>query len=230
MAALGREAGDDVRVAGVVPVGAAEVPKDIKIPAYTHGQSRPSLGDAKLRKPVVIEIIEKKTECLRKEKTLNIYGTLTFGTTAAFSGMFTNFIFRHRFKVTHDVLKTYASLTALPFLSTIVSYKLLVTDALCSGNISQENCVLRSSLIGIACGVLYPTALAFSKNGRLAFKYHTVPLPPKGRVLLYSLLLCHSEIKAMVIPLILQTTFGLFHGLQHYAIFESTLEKTVHED
>ena len=27
MAALGREAGDDVRVAGVAPVGAAEVPK-----------------------------------------------------------------------------------------------------------------------------------------------------------------------------------------------------------
>ncbi|XP_040111518.1 complex I assembly factor TMEM126B, mitochondrial isoform X2 [Oryx dammah] len=133
MAALGREAGDDVRVAGVVPVGAADVPKDIKIPTYTHGQSKPSLGDAKLRKPVVIEIIEKKIECLRKEKTLNVYGTLTFGTTAAFSGMLTNFIFRHRFKVTHDVLKTYASLTALPFLSTIVSYKLLVTDALCSG-------------------------------------------------------------------------------------------------
>ena len=85
MAALGHEAGDDVWVAGVVPVGAAEVPKDIKIPTYTHGQSRPSLGDAKLSKPVVIEIIEKKIECLRKEKTLNIYGTLTFGTTAAFS-------------------------------------------------------------------------------------------------------------------------------------------------
>ncbi|XP_055272103.1 complex I assembly factor TMEM126B, mitochondrial isoform X2 [Moschus berezovskii] len=203
---------------------------DIKIPTYTHGQSRSSLGDAKLRKPVVIEIIEKKIECLRKEKTLNIYGTLTFGTTAAFSGMLINFIFRHRFKVTHEVWKTYASLTALPFLSTIVSYKLLVTDALYSGNISQENCVLRSSLTGIACGVLYPTALAFSKNGHLAFKYHTVPLPPKGRVLLYYLLLCHTEIKAMVIPLILQTTFGIFHGLQHYAIFESTLEKTVDED
>lgn len=42
--------------------------QDIKIPTYTHGQSRPSLGDAKLRKPVVIEIIEKKIECLREEK------------------------------------------------------------------------------------------------------------------------------------------------------------------
>ncbi|XP_057552021.1 complex I assembly factor TMEM126B, mitochondrial isoform X2 [Hippopotamus amphibius kiboko] len=222
MAALGREAGEDLRAAGVGP--------DIKVPTYTHGQSSPSLGDAKLRKPLVIEIIEKKFEYLSKEKTLNIYGTVTFGTTAGISGILANFIFRHCFKVKFDTLKTYASLTTLPFLSTIVSYKLLVTDALYSGKISQENCVLRSSLIGIVCGILYPTALAFSKNGRLAVKYHTVPLPPKGRVLLYWLLLCQTEIKAMMLPLILQTAFGIFLGLQHYAMFESTLEKTVHED
>uniref|UniRef100_A0A8C3W378 Transmembrane protein 126B n=1 Tax=Catagonus wagneri TaxID=51154 RepID=A0A8C3W378_9CETA len=228
MAALGREAGADLEAAGVRPVRAGEAPKDIKLPTYTHCQSSSSLGDAKLRKPMVIEIIEKKFDYLRKEKTLNVYGTVAFGTTASFSGMLANVIFRHCFKVKHDGVKTYASLTTLPFLSTIVAYKLLVTDALYSGNISRENCVLRSSLIGIVCGVLYPTALAFSKNGRLAVKYHTVPLPPKGRVLLHWLLLCHTEVKAMVIPLILQTVFGIFHGLQHYAIFEGTLEKTVH--
>ncbi|XP_039704132.1 complex I assembly factor TMEM126B, mitochondrial isoform X3 [Pteropus medius] len=197
---------------------------------YTHGQPSLSLGDAKLRRPMVIEIIEKKIEYLRTEKTLNIYGTVVFGTTASFSGMLANFIFRHCFKVKHDALKTYASLTTLPFLSTVVAYKLLVTDALYSGNINQENCVLRSSLIGIVCGVLYPSGLAFSKNGRLAVKYHTVPLPPKGRVLLYWLMLCQTEIKAMVIPLIFQTVFGVFNGLQHYAVFESTHEKIVHED
>lgn len=132
-------------------------------------------------------------------------------------------------KVKHDALKTYASLTLLPFLSTTVSYRLLITDALYLGNTSQENCVLRSSLIGMACGVLYPTALAFYKNGCLAVKY-TVPLPPKGRVLFYWLLPCQTEIKAMVIPLIFQTVFGIVHGFQHYAIFESTFEKTVCED
>ncbi|XP_039704130.1 complex I assembly factor TMEM126B, mitochondrial isoform X1 [Pteropus medius] len=232
MAALGRDAGPDVRHGGggVVPVGAGEVPKDIKMTTYTHGQPSLSLGDAKLRRPMVIEIIEKKIEYLRTEKTLNIYGTVVFGTTASFSGMLANFIFRHCFKVKHDALKTYASLTTLPFLSTVVAYKLLVTDALYSGNINQENCVLRSSLIGIVCGVLYPSGLAFSKNGRLAVKYHTVPLPPKGRVLLYWLMLCQTEIKAMVIPLIFQTVFGVFNGLQHYAVFESTHEKIVHED
>ncbi|XP_036718216.1 complex I assembly factor TMEM126B, mitochondrial [Balaenoptera musculus] len=230
MAALGREAGADRRAADVVPAGAREAPKDIKMPTYIYGQSSPSLGDANLRKPMVIEIIEKKFEYLRQEKTLNIYGTVTFGTTAGFSGILANLIFRHCFKVKHDALKTYASLTTLPFLSTIVSCELLVRHALYSGNISRENCVLRSSLIGIVCGVLYPIALAFSKNGRLAVKYHTVPLPPKGRVLLYWLLLCQTEIKAMVIPLILQTALGIYHGLEHYAIFESTLEKTVHED
>ncbi|XP_014645856.1 PREDICTED: complex I assembly factor TMEM126B, mitochondrial isoform X2 [Ceratotherium simum simum] len=196
---------------------------------YTHGQPSPSLGDAKLRRPMVIEIIEKKFEYLRKEKTLNIDGTVFLGTTSGFSGILANVIFRRCFKVKHDALKTYASLTTLPFLSTVVAYKLFVTDALYSGNISEENCVLRSSLIGIVCGVLYPSALAFSKNGRLAVKYHTVPLPPKGRVLLSWLLLCQTEIKAMVIPLLFQTVFGILNGLRHYAIFESTLEKTVHE-
>ncbi|XP_021542168.1 complex I assembly factor TMEM126B, mitochondrial isoform X2 [Neomonachus schauinslandi] len=204
MAALGREAGADLKDAVMVPVRAGEVPKDIRMATYTHGQPSLSLGDAEFRRPMVIEIIEKKFEYLRKEK--------------------------HCFKVKHDALKTYASLTTLPFLSTVATYKLLVTDALYLGNISQENCVLRSSLIGIVCGVLYPCGLAFSKNGRLAVKYHTVPLPPKGRVLLYWLLLCQTEIKAMMIPLVLQTVFGIFNGLQHYARFGSTLEKTVHED
>uniref|UniRef100_A0A673U0W3 Transmembrane protein 126B n=1 Tax=Suricata suricatta TaxID=37032 RepID=A0A673U0W3_SURSU len=143
--------------------------------------------------------------------------------TASFSGMLANFIFRHCFKVKHDALKTYASVTTLLFLSTIVTYKFLVIDALYLGNISQENCVLRSSLIGIVCGVLYPTALAFSKTGCLAVKYHTVPLPPKGRVLLYWLLHCQTEVKATMIPLVFQTVFGIFNGLWHYAIFENTL-------
>ncbi|XP_062950797.1 complex I assembly factor TMEM126B, mitochondrial isoform X2 [Cynocephalus volans] len=197
----------------------------------THTHSQPSpLEDAKLRRPMIIETIEKNFQYLRKENTVNIYGTVFFGTTAGFSGILANFIFRHCFKVKHDALKTYASLTILPFLSTIITYKLFVTDALYSGNISKENCVLRSSLTGLVCGVFYPSALAFSRNGRLAVKYHTVPLPPKGRVLLHWLLLCQTEMKAMAVPLIFQIIFGVFNGLQHYAAFERTHEKTVHED
>ena len=136
----------------VVLVGAGEACKDLKMPTDTHGQSSPSLGDAKLRKPKVIEIIEKNLNTL-KRKDFSIYGS--FGTTVAFPGILGNFIFRHCFKVKHDALKTYASLTILPYLSTIVSYKLLITDAFCLGNTSQENCVPRSSLIGMACRVLY---------------------------------------------------------------------------
>ncbi|XP_004683314.1 PREDICTED: complex I assembly factor TMEM126B, mitochondrial isoform X1 [Condylura cristata] len=230
MAALGREAGAGPGAAGVVPVGAVDAPKDLKMATYTHGQPNPTLIDAKLRTSMISEVIEKKFEYLTKEKTLNIKGTVFLGTTASFSGMLANFIFRSCFKVQHETLKTYTSLTALPFLSTVVTYKLLVTDALNSGNISQENCVLRSSLVGIVCGVLYPSALAFSKNGHLAVKYHTVPLPPKGRVLLHWQLLCQKEIKAMAIPLVFHTVFAIFTGLRHYAILESTLEKNVHED
>ncbi|KAF6106699.1 transmembrane protein 126B [Phyllostomus discolor] len=230
MAALRREVGADPGDEGAVPVGAGEAPEDIKMATYTHDQHSLSLGHANLRRSMVIEIIEKKIEYLRKEKTLNIYGTMMIGTTASFSGLLANFIFRHCFRVNHDALKTYVSLSILPFLSTVVAYKFLVTDALYSGNISQESCALRSSLVSIACGVLYPTALAFSKNGRLAVKYHTVPLPPRGRVLLYWVMLCQKEIKGMVIPLAFQASLGIYNGIQHYAIFESTLEKTVHED
>ncbi|XP_030884274.1 complex I assembly factor TMEM126B, mitochondrial isoform X1 [Leptonychotes weddellii] len=139
MAALGREAGADLKDAGVVPVRAGEVPKDIRMATYTHGQPSLSLGDAEFRRPMVIEIIEKKFEYLRKEKTLNIYGTVFFGTAASFSGIMANFIFRHCFKVKHDALKTYASLTTLPFLSTVVTYKLLVTDALYLGKFKFIN-------------------------------------------------------------------------------------------
>ena len=34
----------------------------------------------------------------------------------------------------------------------------------------------------------------------------------------------------MLIPLVFQAAFGIYNGIEHYAIFESTLEKTVHED
>ncbi|XP_036283238.1 complex I assembly factor TMEM126B, mitochondrial isoform X3 [Pipistrellus kuhlii] len=169
MAALGRSAGADSSEKGVLPVGAGEMPKDIKMATYTRGQPNPSLGDNKLGS-MVIEIIEKKFEYLRKENTLNIRTALLIGTTTGLSGILANFLFRHCFKVKHDALKTYASLTTLPVLSTLITYKFLVTDPLYSGNISMEECALRSSLVGIVCGVLYPTGLAFSKNGRLAVK------------------------------------------------------------
>ncbi|XP_012929463.2 complex I assembly factor TMEM126B, mitochondrial-like [Heterocephalus glaber] len=168
---------------------------------------------------MVIEIIEKKFEDLRKDKTLDLHGIATLATSSSFSGILSNFVLRYSLNVKHDALKTYASLTALPFLSTIVTYKFLVIDTLYSGNISKDNCVLRSSLVSIICGVIYPSGLAFSKNGRLVVKYHTVPLPQKGRVLLHWFLLCHKNIKGMVIPLVFMTAFGLFGGLQHYGIF-----------
>ncbi|XP_048193521.1 complex I assembly factor TMEM126B, mitochondrial-like [Perognathus longimembris pacificus] len=153
-----------------------------------------------------------------KEKALNISGTVLLGATAGISGISANLVFRSCFKVNYDTLKTFTSLATLPFLSSVVTYKLLVTDALCSGNISKEDCALRSLLVSIMCGVLQPTALAFSKNGGLAVNYHTVPLPPKGRVLLHRVLLCQTDIKLMMIPLIFQICFGLFNGLQHYAV------------
>lgn len=89
----------------------------------------------------------------------------------------------------------------LPVFVYLVAFRPLVMHALYSGNTSQGNCVLRSSPIGIVRGVLTGGASTFSKNGCLAVKFHTVPLPPKGRVLLQWLMLCQTEVKAMVVHL-----------------------------
>ncbi|KAM6158543.1 complex I assembly factor TMEM126B, mitochondrial [Rhynchocyon petersi] len=231
MAAFGRGAGAKLGDVSAVLVGVGEAPKDIKTPTQAHDQPSSFLEGANFRRSAIIEVIKKNLEYLSREnKALNIHGSLFFGSTAGLSGILTNFLFRYCFKVQQDALKTYASLTTLPFLSTIITYKLFVTDALYSGNISKENCIVRSSLVGLVCGVLYPSALAFSKNGRLAVKYHTVPLPSKGRVLQHWLLLCHRQLKVIALPLVFQICIGLMNGFQHYEEFESSLEKNVHED
>ncbi|XP_037588080.1 complex I assembly factor TMEM126B, mitochondrial isoform X3 [Cebus imitator] len=97
-------------------------------------------------------------------------------------------------------------------------------------NISKESCVLRSLLIGIVCGVLQPNSLAFVKNGRLATKYHTIPLPPKGRVLLHWMLLCQTPVKLMPIPIVFHIAIGVISSLRYCTVFENTLEKTVPEE
>lgn len=220
------ESGD----AGVVLEGNREASQDIKMALYKHGRLIPSLEDAKFGRPMIAEILEKKFESYRNDQTLNIRGTLFFGVSSSLSGVMANLVFRYSFKVKYEALRTYASLTTLPFVATAVTYKLFVTDALQSGNISQESCVLRSSLIGVACGVSYPSALAFYKNGRLAVKYQTVPLPPKGRVMLHWLLLCQTGMKAMAVPLLFQIIFGVFNGLYHYAVCEKAYARIVPDD
>ncbi|XP_031243201.1 complex I assembly factor TMEM126B, mitochondrial [Mastomys coucha] len=229
MAASERPSWSEQRDAGVVQEGNRGAPQDIKMALYKHGQLIPSLGDAKFRSPVISEIIEK-FECYRNDKTLNIHGTLIFGASSGLSGLVANLIFRNSFKVKYEALKTYASLTTLPCLATIVTYKFFVTDALQSGDISKENCILRSALVGIACGFSYPSALAFYKNGHLAVKYHTVPLPPKGRVMLHWLLLCQTGMKAMAIPLFFQILLGVFNGLNHYHVCAKTYARPVPDD
>ncbi|XP_023572465.1 complex I assembly factor TMEM126B, mitochondrial [Octodon degus] len=228
MAALRTEPEADVKDAGPGPRRGGDAREGMQTAKYTHAQPSPSLGNAKFRTPVVLEILEKHFERLTEDKT--IPGTVLLATSASCSGILANFILRYCFKVKYDALKTYASAVALPFLSTIVANKFFVTDALYSSNISKENCVLRSSLVGLVCGVVYPSGLAFAKNGRLAVKYHTVPLPPKGRVLLHWFLLCQTQIKAMLVPLVFQTQFGLLNGLQQYAVYKKTCENTIPED
>jgi complex I assembly factor TMEM126B len=93
--------------------------------------------------------------------------------------------------VKYSTLKIYVSLITLPFLSVIVTYKCLVTDALCLGNVSKEKCVLRSPLVGVACGILYRSALTFSKIDKQ--QSSITLLHCHQRVLVHWLLLCQTD-------------------------------------
>ncbi|XP_021050052.1 complex I assembly factor TMEM126B, mitochondrial [Mus pahari] len=61
-------------------------------------------------------------------------------------------------------------------------------------------------------------------------EHQTVPLPPKGRVMLHWLLLCQTGMKAMAIPLVFQILMGVFSGLHHYHVYEKTHARPVTDD
>lgn len=77
----------------------------------------------------------------------------------------------------------YASLITLSFLSTIITYTIVVIDALQSGNKNKETCILRSSLVGFVHGVFYTRALNSYTYGHLAVRYHIVSLAPRELVI-----------------------------------------------
>lgn len=113
----------------------------------------------------------------------------------------------------------YASLITLSFLSTIITYTIVVIDALQSGNKSKETCILRSSLVGFVHSVFYTKALNSFTYGHLAVRYHIVSVAPKELAIkLQWLLWRQAGMEALAAPLLFQAAFGIFHGLNHYVL------------
>uniref|UniRef100_A0A4X2KGC0 Transmembrane protein 126B n=2 Tax=Vombatus ursinus TaxID=29139 RepID=A0A4X2KGC0_VOMUR len=151
------------------------------------------------------------------------------GTTSSLCGFLANYLFRNCMKVKQHPFKTFVPLSAIPFLTTAVTYKFLVTDPLSSGDLTADMSILRGACVSVLCGVFHPSALAFLKNGRLAVKYETVPLPPRGRSLLHWTILCQSAAKLMVIPMIVQTVYGGHLAFMQHKICERIFEMLEHD-
>ncbi|XP_074073125.1 complex I assembly factor TMEM126B, mitochondrial [Macrotis lagotis] len=187
--------------------------------SYIQSDSSPE--EIKLRRLRTADLVEKNLWRLtRKEQIIYTYGPLYIGTTSALCGFYANFLFRHYMKVKQHPFRTFVPLSAIPFLTTAITYKFLVSDPLSSGDLTEDMCILRGAFVSALCGVLHPSALAFFKNGRLAVRYETVPLPPVGRSLYYWTILCQSAAKLMAVPMILQVMYGGHLAFQQHKIYE----------
>ncbi|XP_038617918.1 transmembrane protein 126A isoform X2 [Tachyglossus aculeatus] len=113
----------------------------------------------------------------------------------------------------------------LPFLTTTTTYQTFVTDPLNSGDLNCETCTtIRSGLVGMLIGGLYPVVLAFPINGALATIYHTSPLPQRGNILNYWITLSRPIFRKMLFPILLQTAFAFYLGSRQYRIFIKALQ------
>ncbi|XP_074160726.1 complex I assembly factor TMEM126B, mitochondrial isoform X2 [Sminthopsis crassicaudata] len=192
---------------------------------HMYIQSNTSPEEIKLRRSRTADIVEKNLWRLtRTEQHTYAYGSLYLGTTSALCGLFANHLFRHCMKVKQHPFKTFVPLSAIPFLTTVVTYKFLVTDPISSGDLTVDMSILRGAFVSALCGIFHPSAMAFLKNGRLAVKFETVPLPPRGRHLYHWTLLCQSAAKLMVIPMILQIVFGAHLASLQHRICDRVLE------
>ncbi|XP_038617890.1 complex I assembly factor TMEM126B, mitochondrial-like [Tachyglossus aculeatus] len=192
---------------------------------HVHAPSGSSVEEAEFRRLRILDTVGRNLDRLNsKDRRLYAYGPLYLGTTGAICGILGNYLLRQNLKVTQHPVKTYVPLAVIPFLSTAVVYKLLVVDPLKAGDLSPEQCVLRGGFFGLTLGAGYPTALAFLKNGRLAVKYETVPLPPKGKAILYWATLCHPACKLMSLSMIVQVFFGSLLGYKYHEMFQNLLE------
>ncbi|XP_007490935.2 complex I assembly factor TMEM126B, mitochondrial isoform X2 [Monodelphis domestica] len=194
---------------------------------YIQSDSSPEVTQGRLK---TADIVEKNLWRLtRSDQNLYTYGPLYIGTTSSCCGILANYLFRNCMKVKQHPFQTFVPLSAIPFLTTAVTYKFLVTDYISSGELTVDSCILRGAFVSAICGVFHPSALAFFKNGRLAVRYETVPLPPRGRVLYHWTLLCQSAAKLMIIPMVIQIMYGGNLAFLQYTIFKRLFQLLEHD-
>ncbi|XP_028904150.1 transmembrane protein 126A [Ornithorhynchus anatinus] len=189
-------------------------------------QKLAELDDLRGRRLRSLEVIARKIELLPElERNLLTYGSGYVGVNAGLCGLTANTFFRRILNVTQARLSASLPMAVLPFLTTTVTYQTFVTDPLNLGLLNCETCTtIRSGLVGLLVGGLYPVALALPINGALAAIYHTSPLPQRGNILNYWITLSKPVFRKMLFPVLLQTAFAFYLGSRQYGIFIKALQ------
>ncbi|XP_072466771.1 transmembrane protein 126A isoform X1 [Notamacropus eugenii] len=174
----------------------------------------------------VNEIIARKVEQLPKsDQNLLMTGSAYVGLNAAFCGLIANSFFRRILNVTQAPIASALPMAVLPFLSTYVTYNTAVSLPLSSGDLSCEACtVIRSGMVGLIIGGLYPVVLAIPINGALAARYNSAPLPQRGNIWTYWIRVSRPVFRKMVFPIMLQTMFAAYLGSKQYEVLIKAFE------
>ncbi|XP_043848307.1 transmembrane protein 126A [Dromiciops gliroides] len=178
------------------------------------------------RRLTINEIIARKVKQLPElDQNLLITGSAYVGLNAGFCGLIANSFFRRILNVTHARIASALPMAVLPFLSTHVIYKSVVSLPLSSGDLTCEVCtIIRGGMVGLIIGGLYPIVLAMPINGALAARYNTAPLPEKGNIWTYWTRVSRPVFRKMVFPIILQTMFAAYLGSKQYEVLIKALE------
>ncbi|XP_043830586.1 transmembrane protein 126A-like [Dromiciops gliroides] len=178
------------------------------------------------RRLTIHEIIARKVKQHPElDSNLLITGSAYAGQNAGFSGLIVDSFFQNILNVTHAHIASALPMAVLPFSSTHITYKSVISLPLSTGDLSCEVCaVIRGGKVGLIIGGLYLAVLAMPINDTLAAKYSLAPLQEKGNLWTYWISVSQPVFRKMVFPIVLQTMFAAYLGTKQYEVLIKALE------
>ncbi|ELW68948.1 transmembrane protein 126A [Tupaia chinensis] len=182
--------------------------------------------DETIKENLIFNIISRKINQLPEaERNLLEHGSTYVGLNAAFCGLISNSLFRRVLNVTKAPIAAGLPMAVIPFFTAHVAYKSFVNFPLNTGDLNCETCtIIRSGLVGLVFGGLYPVFLALPVNGGLAERYESALLPQKGNIITYWIRISKPIFRKMLFPILLQTAFASYLGSRQYKLLIKALQ------
>ncbi|XP_062392663.1 transmembrane protein 126A [Sardina pilchardus] len=185
-------------------------------------------------KGVLAEALFQKFEKLSQvDRNMFSYGPLYLGGNAGLAGLVANSLFRRALNVTQGRIVSSLPMATLPFLTTVALYNATVSGPLVLGDLNCPTCaVIRGALVGVVGGGVYPLLLALPVNAGLASRYNTAPMPEKGNIIRFWMMIGQPIARKMGFVFVLQAFFGTFLASKHFDIYIKLLKLVdlAHED